>query len=134
VLGSYDLMQRLVAALGKLLGRPQVARCVLPPTPSPPSVRDHAFFAEGDRVVFRDGSDKARMSRPLRIDGKTEVFKGHLDHNDILRKPLARLWVPKHEGDRVSQRMRVSYPSLEEYISLTPRKVTPVRIQPLKKG
>lgn len=86
-------------------------------------VSDNAeLFTEGDRVLVH--GRKSVLSRPLKKNDKTDLPFGAVAHNDIIGKS-SRDTVQTNTGHGC----RVTLPTLEEYVSLTPRKVTPVRLR-----
>ena len=80
--------------------------------------RDLTRFAEGDRVLV-DGS---KLTFPLAKNAKFELAKGQLQFNDIIGKPVTSAYIRSSRGSL----HKVELPSLEEYVTLTPRLVTPV--------
>ncbi|ETI26389.1 hypothetical protein G647_03166 [Cladophialophora carrionii CBS 160.54] len=82
------------------------------------AARDVTRFAEGDRVLI-DGS---RLTFPLARNAKFDLAKGQLQLNDIIGKPVTSTFVRSSKGGL----HRVELPSLEDYVTLTPRLVTPV--------
>jgi len=95
---------------------PKVAVNVLRQT----TVRLFTHYTEGDRVLIAG----KKLSNPLRPGGTINVAKGQIQHDDILGKPLTRLRVTSNRG----QASTVTYPTFDEYVSNTPRVVTPVCI------
>ncbi|EHY59533.1 hypothetical protein HRR83_001189 [Exophiala dermatitidis] len=83
-------------------------------------VKDFTRFAEGDRALI----DGARLSAPLQRNSKSDFQRGALLHNDILGKPLVPFYAPARSGK--GGLYKIEYPSLDQYVSLTPRLVTPV--------
>ncbi|KIX92148.1 uncharacterized protein Z520_12141 [Fonsecaea multimorphosa CBS 102226] len=79
--------------------------------------RDLTRFTEGDRVLV-DGSKLAFLQRNARFD----LPKGQLPLNDIIGKPVASTYVRSSKGSL----HKIELPSLEDYVTLTPRLVTPV--------
>ncbi|PGH27328.1 hypothetical protein AJ80_01038 [Polytolypa hystricis UAMH7299] len=78
-----------------------------------------SIFREGDRV-FVHGKNPL-LTKPLRANDQTSARRGLLKHNDIIGK-RSRDLVQAYKGPMY----RVTYPTLEEYVTLTPRLVTPV--------
>jgi hypothetical protein len=72
---------------------------------------------EGDRVLV----DGKKLSGPLHVNHRLELPRGYIAHNDIIGK-LPRTFVATNIG----QKYQITYPNLDQYIALTPRKVTPV--------
>ncbi|OAL26139.1 hypothetical protein AYO20_10192 [Fonsecaea nubica] len=80
--------------------------------------RDLTRFAEGDRVLV-DGS---KLTFPLQRNSRYAFSKGQLALNDIIGKPVTSTYVRSSKGSL----HKVELPSLEDYVTLTPRLVTPV--------
>lgn len=74
---------------------------------------------EGDRVLV----DRAKLTVPLQRNAKSNFSKGDIRHNDLIGQPLSPAYVRTSRGTL----HRVEAPSLEEYVTLAPRLVTPVR-------
>ena len=72
---------------------------------------------EGDRVLV----DGKKLSGPLHTNHRLELPRGYISHNDIIGKP-PRAFIATNVG----QKYQITYPNLDQYIALTPRKVTPV--------
>ncbi|EXJ74440.1 uncharacterized protein A1O5_02736 [Cladophialophora psammophila CBS 110553] len=94
------------------------------PLSKTPSVLQHATprdltqFAEGDRVLV-DGS---KLTFPLQRNSKYDSSKGQIPLNDIIGKPVTSTYVRSSKGSL----HKIEIPSLEDYVTLTPRLVTPV--------
>lgn len=84
--------------------------------------RNVDLIAEGDRVLIHDDSHQGRFSAPLKADNHEDVTRGRVNANDIIGQPIRPFNVQTSTGVK----FRVSYPTLEEYLSRTPRKVTPI--------
>ncbi|EXJ88496.1 hypothetical protein A1O1_05426 [Capronia coronata CBS 617.96] len=82
------------------------------------AAKDLTRFAEGDRVLV----DGLRLTAPLQRNTKSEFQHGALPHNDVIGNPTSPSYVRSAKGGLY----KVEYPSLEQYVSLTPRLVTPV--------
>ncbi len=80
--------------------------------------RDLTRFAEGDRVLI----DGTKLTFPLSKNAKFELSKGQLHFNDVIGKPTRSTFVRTSKGSL----HKIELPSLEEYVTLTPRFVTPV--------
>lgn len=63
-----------------------------------------------------------RLTGPLKQNERHNVRDGFIAHGDIIGGSSKRHQVSTNTGARYE----VSYPSFEEYVSLAPRKVTPV--------
>ena len=65
-----------------------------------------------------------RLSPPLRRDKKSPVPNGNgdINHNDIIGKSLSTLRLDGRDGRYVA----VQYPTLDQYVSMTRRNVTPI--------
>ena len=80
--------------------------------------QDLSRFAEGDRVLI----DRKKLSGPLQHGQRVDTPAGFINHNDIIGQKSARSRVTTHTG----KAFEVAYPTLDEYVALAPRKVTPV--------
>ncbi|ETN37189.1 uncharacterized protein HMPREF1541_08179 [Cyphellophora europaea CBS 101466] len=83
-------------------------------------VRDFTRYAEGDQVLLNG----RRLSSPLKRDKSSPVPNGNgsIQHNDILGQPLSTLRIDGADNRYVT----VQYPSLDQYVSMTRRNVTPI--------
>ncbi|EPS33655.1 hypothetical protein PDE_08617 [Penicillium oxalicum 114-2] len=115
-------MTRLLQVLGRVFGSA--------PSPAPASRAvyvgrtraidtDFSIFREGDRAVIHQ--KQPQLTKPLKKGDKTNLRRGHVAHENIIG---SRVWdaVPAHKGPDV----RLSLPTLEEYVALSPRLVTPI--------
>lgn len=75
---------------------------------------------EGDRLLV----DGKRLTAPLQHGQRHVTAMGFIQHNDIIGRADVRSMFMSNTDSR----HEISYPSLDEYVSLTPRKVTPVCI------
>ena len=78
---------------------------------------DLSRFAEGDRVLI----DGKKLTGPLQHKHSTNLQTGLLRYDDIIGKSL-----PSYVSTHKDHKHQITLPTLDEYISLTPRKVTPV--------
>jgi tRNA A58 N-methylase Trm61 len=100
------------------------------------------WIAEGDRVVVQGKTPF--LTKPLQRGKKIGTRRGDVEHGDIIGK-ATRTVVQSHKGKPflhlfrfwhrltlglAGQKFRVSYPTLDEYVTLTPRLVTPVSSRP----
>ncbi|CAG8346151.1 unnamed protein product [Penicillium nalgiovense] len=78
-----------------------------------------SIIKEGDRVILH--GKQPSLSKALKPGEKLQTPRGAVEHDSIIGK---RVW------DTVQSRkglnLRVSLPTLEEYVALTPRLVTPI--------
>jgi tRNA A58 N-methylase Trm61 len=79
-------------------------------------------YAEGDRVLIQDDSNRGRLTHPLKADTLVPMNRGLVLANDIIGKPLR----PFRVIANTKNRFVVTNPTLEEYITRTPRRVTPI--------
>lgn len=91
------------------------------------SARD--VVQEGDVVLFKSGAGAKEYTgltkHPLRHGGTIDNHLGLFRHSDIIGTPFRHLvYSQSKTGTRKS--MSVHAPTLEEYVKLTPRTVTPV--------
>ncbi|KAJ5448760.1 tRNA (adenine(58)-N(1))-methyltransferase catalytic subunit GCD14 [Penicillium cf. griseofulvum] len=108
-------MSRLRQALQRVLGV----------TAAPGALRSRtidtnfSIIKEGDRVILH--GKQPSLSKALKRGEKLQTPRGAVEHDSIIGK---RVW------DTVQSRkglnLRVSLPTLEEYVALTPRLVTPI--------
>ncbi|RMZ87782.1 hypothetical protein DV736_g4986, partial [Chaetothyriales sp. CBS 134916] len=84
-------------------------------------VRDFARFAEGDRVLIND----VKLLDPLKQGKTTEWKYGHINHDSIIGAPAHSLNILSSRGVT----LRVNHPTLEQFVSLSPRHVTPIYAQ-----
>ncbi|PKY07309.1 S-adenosyl-L-methionine-dependent methyltransferase [Aspergillus campestris IBT 28561] len=106
------MLQSLRRALGLNLPRsvPKYSRSIN---------TNFSYFQPGDRVVIHHKNPK--LTKPLKSGDKTDLPRGHLTHDSIIGHGVRERF-RAHKGiDH-----RVTHPTLEEYVTLTPRKVTPI--------
>ena len=106
-------MSGVLRYIQRLLGRPQ--KVYTPLTRS----FDLSRFREGERVLV----DGRRLSGPLKRNDRHDTPKGFIAHNDIIGQAAVRSMFRTNAGFH----FEVARPTLDEYVALTPRKVTPVR-------
>ncbi|KAJ5217210.1 hypothetical protein N7468_010218 [Penicillium chermesinum] len=114
-------MARLLRSLQRVLG---LGASGVPAAPAAVSRSrsidtDFTIFREGDRAVLH--TKNPSLTKPLKHGGKTNLRRGHLEHSRIIG---SRVWdaVQAHKGPDT----RLSLPTLDEYVTLTPRYVTPI--------
>lgn len=81
---------------------------------------------EGDIVILRRADrvdDRPTFTRPLKKGAAIETHYGTIKHDDLIGRIKNRDTITTTTGRRV----RVHVPTLAEYVTLTPRIVTPVR-------
>ncbi|RAH61950.1 adenine-N(1)--methyltransferase [Aspergillus piperis CBS 112811] len=109
-------MARLLQSLRRALG-------LTSSTPVPRYARsidtNFSVFQEGDRVVVHGKSPL--LSKPLRKGHKSDTRRGQLEHDNIIGRRVRDL-VQARKGPEY----RLSLPTLEEYVAMTPRLVTPI--------
>lgn len=91
-----------------------------PPAASSTVLRNFTHFSEGDQVLLNG----KRLSKPLKAGGTSPIphGNGNISHDSILGRPLSTLRI-----DGPNKRyVKVQQPTLDEYISLTRRNVTPI--------
>lgn len=86
--------------------------------------RSNNHVTEGDRVLIQ--GRKPILTKPIRKNDKTDMQFGSLEHNAIIGKS-SRDVVQTSKG----LGYRITAPTLDEYVTLTPRKVTPVGLDVL---
>lgn len=88
---------------------------------SPQCIKSAYHDIEGDRALLRY-KETAFLTRPLQPgDTNTAADHGQISHDHIIGKQVRDL-VTTSKGVK----LRVHLPTLEEYVTLTPRIVTPV--------
>ncbi|KAJ5172083.1 hypothetical protein N7492_004676 [Penicillium capsulatum] len=106
-------MARLMLSLRRALG-------LISPSAQARSIdANFSIFREGDRVVLH--TKQPTLSKPLKRGEKIHLRRGYLEHDRIIGSRV-RDAIPAHKGPE----MRLSLPTLEEYVALTPRLVTPI--------
>ncbi|RAQ50743.1 tRNA (adenine-N(1)-)-methyltransferase [Aspergillus flavus] len=107
---------------------------------------DFSFFREGDRAIVHGKTPS--LTKPLRQGQKTDLRRGYLEHNNIIgRRVRERIQAQKGQHnlncpkghERKSRTLpniashpstgpeyRLTLPTLDEYVALTPRLVTPI--------
>ena len=78
---------------------------------------------EGDRAFLRHRDSEPVFTKPLFPEGKTSTRWGDISHHNLIGKE-ARELVTTSKGREV----RVYLPTLEAYVTETPRLVTPVSL------
>jgi len=71
--------------------------------------------------------DGARITAPLRKDWDYNFQHGVLPNNDIIDKQRSTLYIPGKSASGKNALYKLEPPTLDQYVSLTPRLVTPVR-------
>ncbi|KIW17236.1 hypothetical protein PV08_04427 [Exophiala spinifera] len=108
-------MSGLLHALRTALGFSKAAKPTVNTKGLP--VRDLTKFAEGERVLV----DGLKLTGPLQKNGSSNYKNGLLSHNDIIGQPLSSFYLRGPKGI-----YKVDAPTLDDYVALTPRLVTPV--------
>ncbi|KAL9641127.1 MAG: hypothetical protein Q9204_000306 [Flavoplaca sp. TL-2023a] len=78
-------------------------------------------FADGDCVVLRHKGDVIGMTRPLSAQARTSTRLGNIDHKNIIGKKIRDVVVSSK-----GKELRVHAPTIDEYIVMGPRLVTPI--------
>ena len=81
-------------------------------------------ITEGDRALLYFKSQRLLLTKPLRRDDKTATKYGDVRHDNLIGKHIREI-VSIGKNRELWARL----PSLEEYITMTPRLVTPVSTQ-----
>ena len=79
-------------------------------------------FADGDCVVLRHKGDVIGMTTPLNAQTRTSTRLGNIAHKNIIGKKIRDVVVSSK-----GKELRVQAPTIDEYIVMGPRLVTPVR-------
>ncbi|KAI9932877.1 hypothetical protein ASPWEDRAFT_33865 [Aspergillus wentii DTO 134E9] len=110
-------MARLFQSLRRVLGLNASSK---PISKFPRSIdTNFSIFQEGDRVVIHGKNPS--LTKPLKRGQKTDVRRGMLEHDNVIGRRVRDV-VKSHKGSD----HRLSLPSLDEYVVLTPRLVTPI--------
>ncbi|KAL4933872.1 tRNA (adenine-N(1)-)-methyltransferase [Aspergillus undulatus] len=109
-----------------------------PPSPSSPSIQrsgprvarstidtDFSHIREGDRIIVFGGNKKRQtpqLTGPLRPGQKFDTPRGgYLKHDELIDRRVRDV-VATQKGSK----FRISHPTLDQYVALTPRHVTPI--------
>ncbi|KAL2848545.1 adenine-N(1)--methyltransferase [Aspergillus pseudoustus] len=116
-------MARLINTLRQFLQSSQSSTPAIPVSRFRRSIdTDFSIFREGDRVIINNGKGRdPLLTKPLRKGQKSDVRRGQLEHDKIIGRRVRSL-VQARKGPEY----RITHPSLEEYVALTPRLVTPI--------
>lgn len=92
--------------------------------------KDYRAFSEGDLVLLRQKQDRAAppiLSRPLKAGKRIESHKGIIQHDEIIGKRVRDLvQAKKTRSEKGPVDYRIHDVTLEEYVRLTRRLVTPI--------
>ncbi|KAB8236227.1 tRNA (adenine-N(1)-)-methyltransferase [Aspergillus alliaceus] len=109
-------MARMLQSLRRVLG-------LSSPSPVPTFRRsidtDFSVFREGDRAIIHGKTPS--LTKPLRKGQKTDLRRGYLQHDTVIGRRVRERFQAQKGPD-----YRLTLPSLDEYVSLTPRLVTPI--------
>ncbi|KAL2799514.1 S-adenosyl-L-methionine-dependent methyltransferase [Aspergillus keveii] len=116
-------MARLMNILRQFLGSSRSSASGVPVPRFGRSIdTDFSVFREGDRVIINNAKGRdPLLTKPLRNGQKSDVRRGQLEHDQIIGRRVRSL-VQARKGPEY----RITLPSLEEYVALTPRLVTPI--------
>lgn len=78
-------------------------------------------IADGDCVILRHKGDVIGLTSPLGMQTRTTTRLGNVDHKHIIGKKIRDVVVSSK-----GKELRLHAPTLDEYIVMTPRLVTPV--------
>ncbi|KAL8842420.1 MAG: hypothetical protein Q9170_000548 [Blastenia crenularia] len=81
----------------------------------------HSSSAEGDRAIVRLKGQTIALTAPLHLDGRTSTRAGEVGHDAIIGKQPRDVVMSSKDKE-----LRVQIPTLEEYIIMAPRLVTPI--------
>ncbi|KAL2820210.1 S-adenosyl-L-methionine-dependent methyltransferase [Aspergillus cavernicola] len=113
-------MARLLNSLRQFVGLGQSSSPAIPTSRFGRSIdTDFSFFREGDRVIVH--GKNPLLTKPLRRGQKSDVRRGKLQHDQIIGRRV-RDRVQAQKGPDY----RLTLPTLDEYVALTPRLVTPI--------
>lgn len=95
----------------------------------PYSSSTHSTVEEGDVVLLRSGGPSHKeyihLSKPLKHGYTFQSRHGQFNDSDIIGTPYRDL---VHSAGGGARALRVLVPTLDEYVRLTPRGVTPVSL------
>ncbi|KAL2808373.1 S-adenosyl-L-methionine-dependent methyltransferase [Aspergillus granulosus] len=116
-------MARLMKFLRQVLGSGQSSASAVPVPRFGCSIdTDFSIFREGDQVIINNAKGRdPLLTKPLQRGQKSDVRRGQLEHDKIIGRRVRSL-VQARKGPEY----RITHPSLEEYVALTPRLVTPI--------
>lgn len=85
------------------------------------------IFADGDVVILREKRDASHDGTLIKLQSSktTGTHRGTIEHSNIIGKQPRQV-VQSSKGTTY----RIHEPTLAEYVRLTPRLVTPVRLSP----
>lgn len=113
-----------------LLCRPKSAKLFLSPPWRQWLTNDSRAFAAGDIVLLKNCQDRSAppiLSRPLRAGQRIESHKGVVQHDDIIGKRVRQtVLAKKPRSERAPVDYRIHNVTLEDYVRLTRRLVTPI--------
>ncbi|KAE8133252.1 S-adenosyl-L-methionine-dependent methyltransferase [Aspergillus pseudotamarii] len=125
-------MARMLQSLRRALG-------LTSPKPVPTFRRsidtDFSVFREGDRAIIHGKTPS--LTKPLQPGQKTDLRRGYLEHSSIIgRRVRERIQAQKGQHNinyltsflhpSTGPEYRLTLPTLDEYVVLTPRLVTPI--------
>lgn len=76
---------------------------------------------EGDRVLLRYKNEALRLTNPLNQQGTTTTRFGDVEHKNLIGKQVRDIVITSKRWE-----LRAHLPTLDEYVCMTPRLVTPV--------
>ncbi|KEF54348.1 uncharacterized protein A1O9_09514 [Exophiala aquamarina CBS 119918] len=111
-------MSKVFQALRRVTNLSRCPQCNLKSTRAL-STRDLSRFQEGDRFLL----NKKKLSKPLTQNGQHGLDVGSIPHKDIIGREVSTPFFVRTDRGKL---FRIEQPSLEQYIALTPRVVTPI--------
>ncbi|KAL4955621.1 S-adenosyl-L-methionine-dependent methyltransferase [Aspergillus filifer] len=134
-------MARVLSSLRRVLGLNPPSVPAPSPSPSPsfqaqalrsrPRPRaidaDFSHIREGDRVIVWGAVKKKQhlvLSAPLRHGQKFDTPRGFIKHDEMIGRQVRDV-VATNKGTN----FRLTHPTLDQYVALTPRHVTPIYAQ-----
>ncbi|KAI9376004.1 S-adenosyl-L-methionine-dependent methyltransferase [Aspergillus egyptiacus] len=113
-------MARLLKSIRQLLGLSHASQPATPISRYARSIdTDFSVFQEGDRVVVH--GKPPLLTKPLQRGKKTDLRRGKLEHDKVIGRRVRDV-VQARKGPE----HRLTLPTLDEYVSMTPRLVTPI--------
>lgn len=124
-----NLHQFLSSSMSLLLRRPKLKVPVCSLLRRQCISKDSRAFAEGDLVLLRQTQDRSAppiLSRPLKSGRRIDSHRGVIQHDDIISKRVRDVVQAKTKSERAPVDYRIHDVTLEEYVRLTRRLVTPI--------
>lgn len=127
---SDTFSQPHLLLMSLLLRRPSPAKLFCPSPRRQWISKDSRAYAAGDLVLLRQTKDRSAppiLSRPLKPGRRIESHKGVIQHDDLIGKRVRDIvQAKKTRSERAAVDFRIHDVTLEEYVRLSRRLVTPI--------